>query len=292
MIYGMPEEEYIAPGHGACAGCPLPIITRIITKASGEDTIIVNATSCLEVVTSPYPHTSWKLPWVHTAFENSAAVASGIEAAVKKSGKKTNILVFAGDGGTFDIGLQALSGMLERGHRICFVCFDNEAYMNTGVQRSGATPLHAWTTTTPLGKKERKKPVAEIIASHHIPYVASANPAYHKDLYDKVKKALSFDGPSFIHVYSPCVPGWKYESRKTIHICRLAVETGAWMLYEIENGFVKINRTPEKRIPVEEYLKTQKRFSHLSKKDIEDIENDIEDSWQRMKNLEKAKARI
>ena len=222
MINQLPEEEYFAQGHRACAGCGSVLAIRHVLKAAGKNTIIAQATGCMEVVSTPYPETSWKLPWIHVLFENAAAVASGIEVALKKLNKKdVNVLAIAGDGGTFDIGFQALSGAIERGHKFCYVCIDNEAYMNTGVQRSGATPMFASTTTSPAGKKvpgklQPKKPLPFIIAAHGLRYVATASSANPLDIYNKVKKALSINGPSFIQIFTPCPTGWKHPSGQTI----------------------------------------------------------------------------
>ncbi|KAA0008371.1 MAG: pyruvate synthase subunit beta [Thermoplasmata archaeon] len=277
----MNEESLLAPGHRACAGCGPAIAIRQLLEAAGKNTIIVEATGCMEVTTTPYPQTAWKVPWLHVAFENAAAAASGVEAAYKAmiskglipKDKMPNIIALAGDGGTFDIGIQALSGMLERGHKVLYVCYDNEAYMNTGIQRSSATPLGAATTTSPAGKvipgkMTRKKPIAMIAAAHDIPYVATASIAYPADFKNKVKKALSVDGPSFIHVFAPCPTGWRFGTEQTVELARLAVETGVFVLYEItqENPLKPIiTKKLKDRKPVEEYLKIQGRFRHLFK---------------------------
>ena len=277
----MNKESLLAPGHRACAGCGPAIAIRQLLEAAGKNTIIVEATGCMEVTTTPYPQTAWKVPWLHVAFENAAAAASGVEAAYKAmiskglipKDKMPNIIALAGDGGTFDIGIQALSGMLERGHKVLYVCYDNEAYMNTGIQRSSATPLGAATTTSPAGKvipgkMTRKKPIAMIAAAHDIPYVATASIAYPADFKNKVKKALSVDGPSFIHVFAPCPTGWRFGTEQTVELARLAVETGVFVLYEItqENPLKPIiTKKLKDRKPVEEYLKIQGRFRHLFK---------------------------
>jgi len=277
----MNEESLLAPGHRACAGCGPAIAIRQLLEAAGKNTIIVEATGCMEVTTTPYPQTAWKVPWLHVAFENAAAAASGVEAAYKAmiskglipKDKMPNIIALAGDGGTFDIGIQALSGMLERGHKVLYVCYDNEAYMNTGIQRSSATPFGAATTTSPAGKvipgkMTRKKPIAMIAAAHDIPYVATASIAYPADFKNKVKKALSVDGPSFIHVFAPCPTGWRFGTEQTVELARLAVETGVFVLYEItqENPLKPIiTKKLKDRKPVEEYLKIQGRFRHLFK---------------------------
>jgi len=274
-------ESLLAPGHRACAGCGPAIAIRQILEAAGKNTIVIEATGCMEVTTTPYPQTAWRVPWLHVAFENAAAAASGVEAAYKaliakgkiSKDKMPNIIALAGDGGTFDIGLQALSGMLERGHRVLYVCYDNEAYMNTGIQRSSATPFFAHTTTSPVGtvipgKMSRKKPIAMIAAAHDIPYVATANIAFPADLKKKVKKALSVDGPSFIHLFAPCPTGWRFGTEQTVELARLAVETGVFILYEITNGEPLkpvVTKYLTDRKPVEEYLKLQGRFRHLFK---------------------------
>jgi len=277
----MNKESLLAPGHRACAGCGPAIAIRQLLEAAGKNTIIVEATGCMEVTTTPYPQTAWKVPWLHVAFENAAAAASGVEAAYKAmiskglipKDKMPNIIALGGDGGTFDIGIQALSGMLERGHKVLYVCYDNEAYMNTGIQRSSATPFGAATTTSPAGKiipgkMTRKKPIAMIAAAHDIPYVATASIAYPADFKNKVKKALSVDGPSFIHVFAPCPTGWRFGTEQTVELARLAVETGVFVLYEItQKNPLKpiITKKLKDRKPVEEYLKIQGRFRHLFK---------------------------
>jgi len=277
----MNKESLLAPGHRACAGCGPAIAIRQLLEAAGRNTIIVEATGCMEVTTTPYPQTAWKVPWLHVAFENAAAASSGVEAAYKAmiskglipKDKMPNIIALGGDGGTFDIGIQALSGMLERGHKVLYVCYDNEAYMNTGIQRSSATPFGAATTTSPAGKiipgkMTRKKPIAMIAAAHDIPYVATASIAYPIDFKNKVKKALSVDGPSFIHVFAPCPTGWRFGTEQTVELARLAVETGVFVLYEItQESPLKpiITKKLKDRKPVEEYLKMQGRFRHLFK---------------------------
>ncbi len=267
-------EEFFAPGHGMCAGCAAPIIVKWVLKLAGPNTIVVNATGCLEVATTAYPRTSWRVPWLHVAFENAAAAASGVEAAAKAKGEKLNIIVFGGDGGTADIGFQALSGMVERGHNVLYVLYDNEAYMNTGIQRSGATPWGAWTTTSkvgkanPIGKLQPKKPVARIIAAHNAKYVATANPAIFNDFKKKVQKALSYEGARFLHVISSCTTGWRHDPSKTVEIMKLASDTGIFPLWEVVDGDLenmRITYKPKQFKPVEEYLKPQGRFRHLLK---------------------------
>jgi pyruvate ferredoxin oxidoreductase beta subunit len=298
IIAGLPEEEFFSKGHRACAGCGSAIAMRHVTKAAGKNTIIVTATGCMEVVSSPYPQTAWKVPWIHSAFENSAAVGAGIEAALKCQKKNTNVLVIAGDGGTFDIGLQALSGLVERNHDVCFVCYDNEAYQNTGIQRSGATPKYAATTTTPAGKLihgkiEWKKHMPFIIAAHNENvYVATSNVAFPADIYNKVKKGLENKGPAYIQIFAPCIPGWKIPSNITPEISRLAFKSNIYPLYEIENGIVKITQKPAEKMPVERYLMLQGRFKHLSRKEIEEIQKHVDDQWNKLLKLEETGAKI
>jgi pyruvate ferredoxin oxidoreductase beta subunit len=259
------------PGHTACAGCGQAIGARTVVETSGPNTILVNNTGCLEVFTTRYPETAWGVPWIHSLFENAAAVASGVEAALIYLGKKDkiNVIAQAGDGGTADIGLQALSGMFERGHDILYCCYDNEAYMNTGIQRSGLTPFYTATSTTPLGVQSSgnirpKKPMPEIAAAHGIPYVATASAGLVQDLQRKVKKALSIKGAKYIQIHSPCPLGWRHEPESTLDVAKLAVETGLYPMLEFENGQLSSVRkiTPK---PVEEYLKAQARFRHLLK---------------------------
>jgi len=259
------------PGHTACAGCGQSIAARMVIEAAGPNTIIVNNTGCLEVFTTRFPESAWGVPWIHSLFENCAAVASGVEAALRYLGKKDsiNVIAQAGDGGTADIGLQALSGMLERGHDILYVCYDNEAYMNTGIQRSGLTPYDTNTTTSPVGSKSSgnirpKKPMPEIAMAHGIPYVATSSAGYPQDIQRKVKKALSIKGPKYIQIHVPCPLGWRYETNLTLEVAKLAVETGLYPLIEYENGTLAAKRQIVPK-PVEEYLKVQGRFKHLLK---------------------------
>ncbi|MFA5005626.1 MAG: thiamine pyrophosphate-dependent enzyme [Candidatus Omnitrophota bacterium] len=265
----MENNILFKPGHTACAGCGQAIAARLVIDAAGANTIIVNNTGCLEVFSTKYPETAWGVPWIHSLFENSAAVASGVEAALIYSGKKatTNVIAQGGDGSTADIGLQALSGMFERGHDILYVCYDNEAYMNTGVQRSGLTPFDTNTTTSPSGKQSSgnlrpKKPMPEIAVAHGIPYVATASAGFVQDLQRKVKKAISIKGPKYIQVHVPCPLGWRHETNQTTPVAKLAVETGLYPLIEYENGALTGRRQIVPK-PVEEYLKTQGRFKHL-----------------------------
>ncbi|MFH0827669.1 MAG: thiamine pyrophosphate-dependent enzyme [Candidatus Omnitrophota bacterium] len=255
-------------GHTACAGCGQSLAARLVIDTAGRNTIVANNTGCLEVFSTKYPESAWDVPFIHSLFENSPAVASGVEAALIYLGKKDqiNIIAEAGDGGTADIGLQALSGMLERGHDVLYVCYDNEAYMNTGIQRSGLTPFFANTTTTPKGEKsfgnlKKKKPMPEIALAHGIPYVATSSVAFPQDVQRKVKKALAIKGPKYIQIHVPCPLGWQYPSNLSIEVGKLAVETGLYPLIEYENGKLSVRKISPK--PVEEYLKAQGRFKHL-----------------------------
>ncbi len=264
-------KSLLAPGHRGCAGCCDAIAAKFALMGTGEDCIVINPTGCLEVMTTPYPETAWDVPWIHSLFENAGAVASGIEAGLKALGKKdkTKVLVLAGDGGTLDIGIRSISGAFERGHSIIYVCIDNEAYMNTGVQRSCATPYNASTTTSPAGKvsfgnPRPKKNMPEIMAAHGSPYVATTSIGFPKDMINKVKKASEIEGPSYIHAHSPCTTGWGFDTSKTIEVAKMAVQTGLWPLYEMENSEItKVKKIGKNVKPVDEYLKMQRRFKHL-----------------------------
>jgi pyruvate ferredoxin oxidoreductase beta subunit len=263
-----PRFSGLTSGHRACLGCGQALAARLVLEAAGPDVMIANATGCLEIFTTPWPESAWRVPWLHSLFENTGAVAAGMEAALKAQGKSTRVLAFGGDGGTFDIGFQALSGMLERGHEVLYVCFDNEAYMNTGIQRSSSTPHAAATTTSPagrarMGKRHLKKDILSIIAAHHIPYAATASVAYPADVRKKVRRALALPGPSFLLVHSPCPLGWGHEGALSIEVARLAVETGLFPLVELERGSVVGVLPLREPKPVTEYLKLQGRFAHL-----------------------------
>jgi pyruvate ferredoxin oxidoreductase beta subunit len=288
-------KEFLGPGHSFCVGCGEALAIRLACKALGENVIISMATGCDEVCTSPLPVTSWQVPWIHTLFENSAAVISGVEAGLKilmKKGKRPEkdikCVAMAGDGGTSDIGLQALSGAIERGHNFLYICWDNEAYMNTGIQRSSATPYGASTTTAPAGKfsigqTRWKKNMPEIAVAHDTPYVATACPSYPFDLIKKVKKGAEIEGPAYVHILSVCPTGWRTASERTIEIGRLAVETGIFPLYEVENGRYKLSIDRPKVKPVEEYLKLQGRFRHLLNEDIEKIQERVNEENAKLK---------
>ena len=304
-VRDIPREETLAPGHRLCAGCGAAIAVKLALKARRGPTVIVNATGCVEVSTSMFPYSAWTVPWVHVAFENAAAVASGIaEASMilarKRGGEPFDVIALAGDGGTFDIGLQALSGALERGHKLLYICYDNEAYMNTGIQRSGATPTGAATTTSPAGrvipgKQERKKDLIDIAMAHSIPYAATASISHPLDYINKVRKALEKRGPTLIHVFSPCTLGWRYPPSKTIQLARLAVETRYFPVYEVEDGRLRINIKVSKPKPLEEFLKLQRRFRHLLKPEnkhiLEALKNQVEENWNRLLKLEEAGVR-
>ena len=299
------KPELLTPGHRACAGCGPAVAYRQILKAARGPIIATNATGCMEVVSTIYPYTAWSIPWIHTAFENVAANAAGIETALKVMKKKgklkhdhVDVIAFAGDGGTYDIGIQALSGAAERGHDFLYVLYDNEAYMNTGIQRSGGTPLGAWTTTSPAGrvipgKIQQKKPIAEIMVAHEIPYVATASISHWKDLIKKARKGLEVEGPAFLHVLAPCPRGWRYETSKTIDVARLAVQTCIFPLWETVDGEYVLSAPskvialkPEHKKPIREYLKSQGRFRHLFKPEfehiIDNLQNVIDERWRRL----------
>ncbi len=268
------HNELFTMGHTGCSGCAQSMAVKLIMEILGKNTIATSATGCLEVFSTRWPESSWKIPWIHSLFENSAAVASGIEAALKVLGKKEDITVLsqAGDGGTADIGLQSLSGMFERNHDVLYVCYDNGAYMNTGYQRSGLTPLDAFTTTSPSGKvsfgnNRPKKYMPEIAMAHRIPYTAVASAGYPMDLQKKVKKAKSIKGAKYLQVDVPCVPGWKYEPKYSVKLAQLAVQTGLYPLFDAEYEKIISVKKISKKVPVEEYLKLQGRFKHLFKDD-------------------------
>lgn len=291
-----------APGHSACAGCGFPAIVRTILNESPDPVVVANATGCLEVTSTLYPYTAWKVPYIHSAFENAGATISGVESAYKalrnkgKIKKKIKFVAFSGDGGTYDIGLQALSGALERGHDFIYVVYDNGGYMNTGNQRSSATPYGANTETTPVGKKsfgkvEIRKNLMEIVNAHGIKYIAQANVAYLSDLKMKAKKAFETDGPVFLSVFSPCTNNWKFPTSEYVNLAKLATETNFWPLYEIENGKYKLNKIMANPKPVSEFLKGQGRFKHLfqkgNQKVLEEIQRIVYDEWKRLENLSK-----
>jgi len=293
------KEERLAPGHRLCAGCAEPIIVRQILLAIDDPVVVSTATGCLEVSTTVYPYTSWRVPWIHSAFENAATTLSGIEAAYKalrRTGKipqdkEIKFIAFGGDGASYDIGLQFISGALERGHKIVYVCLNNEAYMNTGIQRSSATPRGASTTTSPAGKVipgkvQWRKPFTRIMAAHDIPYVAQAAPHNYRDLMRKVKKAISVDGPAVLNILAPCPRGWRHPSDQTMAISKLAADTCYWPLYEVDHGKVIVNYKPRNKVPVAEWLKAQGRFRHLFQPAnawlLEEIQAKVDEEWERL----------
>ncbi len=293
------KRNNFVSGHRACIGCGEALAVRLACKALGENVVIVNATGCMEIVSSQYPYTAWKVPWIHTLFENTAAVASGVEAGLKVMQRKgygparlPKAIAMAGDGGTTDIGLQALSGAMERGNDLLYICFDNEAYMNTGVQRSSATPFGASTTTSPTGKTSSgqfswKKNMPAIAVAHNVPYVATASPSYPFDMMEKMKKGVQTKGPAYVHVLSVCPTGWRCPPDLSVRMGRLAVETGVFPLFEVENGQYRMTmETPDLR-PIGDYTKVQGRFCHLSDDQLQDIQDRVRREYHDL--VEKAK---
>jgi len=296
------RESPIAPGHRACAGCAAPTALKLALMVSDKPLVVTSATGCMEVVTTIYPHTAWRTMFIHSAFENSAATISGVETAhraLTKRGridKEINFVAIGGDGGTYDIGLQALSGALERGHNFVYICYNNEAYMNTGIQRSGATPFCAHTTTAPAGevipgKQQWRKDITEIAAAHSIPYVAQASPSHINDLVKKMEKAFKAKGPAFVNILAPCPRGWRHPPSKSIEVARIAVETRYWPLYEVENGVYRITHKPKKKRPITDWLFAQGRFAHLKEEKnahlIEEFERFVEQKWNYLLNRER-----
>ena len=293
-------------GHRMCAGCGAPPVARMVMRAlkEGDHAVVTNATGCMEVSTCIYPYSSWSSSYIHTAFECAAATCSGAEAAynaLKRKGKipedeHTKFIAFGGDGGTYDIGIQSLSGAMERGHDMTYVCYDNGAYMNTGIQRSSATPRFADTTTSPAGdvipgKMQSRKDLTQIMVAHHLPYVAqTAAFANFKDLYEKAEKAIYTEGATFLNVLAPCPRGWGYATEDLMKINKLAIDTCYWPLYEVVNGVYKITYRPAKKLPIEEFLRPQKRFKHMFKPGnewmIEEFQKEVDKRWQELLNLE------
>ena len=280
-----PDRELMTSGHLACQGCGAPIAMRHVLKVLGEDTVVVIVASCWTIICGPFPYSTLRVPVLHSAFETAGAAASGVRAALDMQGKHdTKVLAWAGDGGTFDIGLQSLSGAAERNEDIIYVCYDNEAYMNTGIQRSSATPEGAWTTTTPAlsSKTTPKKNMVQILAAHKSPYVATASVAYPRDLMEKVAKAMSYRGTKFLHILSPCPPGWRTSSDESIEVARLATETNVFPLYEVYNG-EDYRVTVEPRVrPVKDYLSRQGRFRHLTEQEVDLIQRRTDYEWRRL----------
>jgi pyruvate/2-oxoacid:ferredoxin oxidoreductase beta subunit len=279
----VPDQELLFSGHLACPGCGGALAMRMVLKEMGPKTIVVLPACCWSIIAGPYPQSSLGVPLYHTAFETGAAVASGVRAALDVRGESdTNVMVWAGDGGTFDIGLQALSGAAERNENILYVCYDNEAYMNTGIQRSSATPWGAWTTTTPVEQPQstNKKDIVAIMAAHRIPYAATASVAYPVDLLEKVRKARRTQGTRFLHILAPCPPGWKFPDERTIDMGRLAVRSRVFPLLEVENGTrwrITAEFDPE---PVDEYLQVQGRFRHLTEAERRQIQSNVDERWK------------
>ncbi|UCB57573.1 MAG: pyruvate ferredoxin oxidoreductase [Candidatus Omnitrophota bacterium] len=299
--------ERLGPGHRLCAGCGASIAVRQVLMGTEDPVVAVSATGCLEVATTIYPYTAWKIPFMHNAFENAASTISGIESAyraLKKQGKiKKNIkfIAFGGDGGSYDIGLQALSGALERGHKFVYVCYDNEAYMNTGSQRSGATPYGASTTTAPAGKAspgkvQFRKDLTAIVAAHRIPYAAQATISNWNDLVTKSQKAFAAEGPAFLNILTMCHRGWRYPQENIVQIAKSAVDTGFWPLIEVDKGTWRFTYKPKERKPIEEFLKPQGRFKHLFKEEnkhiIAEIQKEVDSNWQRLEHLCEASCKV
>jgi len=288
-------EELYGPGHRMCAGCGGAVTARMSLKAMKRPTYVVQATGCMEVASTIYPFTAWRVPWAHGLFENAAAIASGVETYLKSQPDRKNfdLIVLGGDGGTFDIGIQALSGAFERRHDFTYICYDNEAYMNTGIQRSSATPEGAWTTTTPVGKASPgklgpKKDLAAFALAHHVDYVATACVAYWSDFLTKVQKAADVEGPALVHAIAPCPLGWRFPTEKTIQMGRLAVQSRYFPLYEVEKGKYKLSVNPH-QTPLDEFLKMQGRFSHLFKpeyaSELAALKAEVEARWLALQDL-------
>lgn len=291
------KEDLFTHGHRLCSGCGAPIVVKMVLLATEYPVIASNATGCLEVSSCISEYTAWKIPWIHTAFENAAATISGVETmyrSLKKQGKldkEIKFIAFGGDGGTYDIGFQSLSGAMERGHDMIYICYDNGAYMNTGIQRSSATPLGADTTTCPAGsvipgKLRPRKNLTKIMAAHNIPYAAQASPSNWMDLMKKVQKAHSIPGPKFINIIAPCNRGWRSKTNDAILLSRLAVNTCYWPLYEIENGVTKITSTPKEKLPLVDFLKPQGRFKHLFEPQnewlLQKLQEEVDTEWARL----------
>ncbi|RLE76840.1 MAG: pyruvate synthase subunit beta [Thermoprotei archaeon] len=291
-VKSLPREEYLLPGNASCPGCPAALGLRMLGKALEGKAILVVPASCTSIIQGPYPRTSVRLPLLNVIFASAAATASGIAAALEALGKKgVHVVCWCGDGGTVDIGLQALSGAAERGDNILYICYDNEAYMNTGIQRSGSTPYGAWTTTTVLGKRRHKKNMPKIMAAHDLPYVATASIGYPLDFVEKVRRAVRHRGLKYIHLLAPCPVGWRFPPSKTIEMGRLAVLTGMWPLYEVEEGEFRLTGPSRalldkgRRRPVAEYVRAQGRFAHLTDEDIRELERYVDRLWEDIRRM-------
>lgn len=284
---GTSAKEYLCKCTSACAGCSSDLILRHVLQAAGPDTVLVVPACCTSVLQGVWPNTSFNIPVYNVAFASAAAVASGMAAAFEATGKKTNVIAYGGDGGTVDIGIQALSGALERETNFLYICYDNEAYGNTGMQRSGSTPLGARTTTTPGGKGHVKKDLDRMVAAHHLPYMATACSAYPQDLIKKVQKALSIKGPKFMHILAPCPPGWRYDAAKTIEIGKMAVKTGIWALYEREYDTLTLSGPTKAAMlkpgSLEEYLAVQGRFKGITEDQVKTIRAEMERNLRLLK---------
>ncbi len=296
------KKDLLSGGHRMCSGCGAPIVLRQVLLAVENPVVLTNATGCLEVSSCLFPYTAWRVPWMHSAFENSAATASGIETmyrALRKKGKikkEMNFIAIGGDGGTYDIGFQSLSGAMERGHKMLYICYDNGAYMNTGIQRSSATPFGADTTTCPAGdvipgKPQRRKDLTRIMAAHNVAYAAQASPHNWKDLMTKVKKALAADGPSYMAIIAPCNRGWRCQTNDAIQLSKLAVDSCFWPLYEVEGGKWTINYDPkDNKKPIKDWLKPQGRFKHLfapgNEWMLEKFQQGVDTDWENLKKLQ------
>jgi pyruvate/2-oxoacid:ferredoxin oxidoreductase beta subunit len=289
----IPTEEYMDSGHMACLGCGATMAMRYALKALGDKTIISVPACCWAVIPGVWPYNCIKIPMLYNAFETTGASISGIRAALDAKGMEdVNVLGWAGDGGTVDIGIQALSGAVERGHNIIYICYDNEAYMNTGIQRSGSTPVGAWTTTTPVGttqdwKKAPKKNMVEIMVAHQIPYTATACTSYPEDFIRKVKKAQSIKGPKYLQILAPCPTGWRLAPNLTVEIGKKAVSSCVFPLYEVEYGKYKVNKKPQNKTPIIDYLKMQGRFRHLPDEEVQQIQKAIDSEWEMLLKKEK-----
>ncbi len=291
------KEGAFSSGHRMCAGCTVPIFVRMLTRVTDYEIVVGSATGCLEVASTIFPYSAWKVPWLHTAFENAAATMCGAETLyqVKRRTGRTDrdvkFIAIGGDGGTYDIGIQSLSATMERGHDLLYICYDNGAYMNTGIQRSSATPCGAATTTTPVGKassgkRQRKKDLTRIMVGHHLDYVAQASIHSPVDLSNKLKKGIELDGPAFLNIICPCIPGWRIAPETGVESARLAVETRFWPLYEVIDGKYKLSYKPKERVPVADWLLAQGRFKHLKRPEhkhlIDELQAQVDEQWERL----------